>query len=659
MATKTRLQSAVELMRQGRLAEARAKLLKEVRLAPQSGAALGLLGAVTFEAGKHDEAIGYLRQAARLSPSAPGPALNLGKALLEGRRPHAAAETLKDVVGRWPEMAEARFSYGNALMVLARHEQAAEEYRAAIRLSPSHIGAHANLALVLMTLQDHAAALSICERLVELAPDSATGQLLSTMARQMLCLWDGRETRLAQAARLLQQGHTALGMGFVGLLLWDDAGLHRRCAELETGLFAKGTAAAPVKPSIRPSSAAGGKIRVAYVSADFRCHPMGRLTAALIEGHDRDRFETIGVSLGKDDKSAERQRLIEAFDRFLDVSADARVGAGDSGDDRADRSSADAIIAALRALDIDIAVDLMGHTHSAKPSIYLRRVAPVQVNYLGYPGTTAIDAMDYVVVDPFIAAGTLRETASEKLAILPDCYQCNDGLAPTPADPPSRSSCGLPEQGLVLCCFNDAKKITPEVFDLWMRILREVHGSVLWLLKPWSGADATLRNEAGRRGVDPARLIFADRVGYEAHVARNGVPDLHLDTFPYNAHTTATDALRAGCPILTRAGTSFPARVCGSLLTTIGVPELITDSAEDYEALALRLARDRALLADLRRRIEQGRAASPLFDPSRFCRNIERAYTAMVARSRAGEPPEELDVRTLTGAPSGGLGPNP
>jgi predicted O-linked N-acetylglucosamine transferase (SPINDLY family) len=259
--------------------------------------------------------------------------------------------------------------------------------------------------------------------------------------------------------------------------------------------------------------------------------------------------------------------------------------------------------------------------------------------------------MDYLVVDPVIAAGGIRHTATEKLAILPHCWLPGDGWAPTLVEPPSRASCGLPEDGFVFCSFNERRKLTPQVFDLWMRIMRQVEGSVLWLRRPPASAAAALRAEADRRGIHPGRIIFADRVAsHELHIARNGVPDLHLDTFPYNAHTTANDALRAGAPILTRVGTSFPARVCGGLLTTIGVPELITYRVDEYEALAVRLAHDKALLSSLRHRIEEGRACSPLFDVPRYCRNIERAYEAMVELSRAGKPPQEIDVRALVSA---------
>jgi protein O-GlcNAc transferase len=629
VATKTRLQVAVELLSQGRLAEARTRLIKELRLTPQSAQALELLGIAAFEMGNYEEAIGHLRRAGQLASSSPGPRLNLGKALLQAGRTDEAAVILEEAVRRWPQIAEGHHSLGNALLGQGKPAEAAEAYNAAIRLAPTNPGPYANLALALSDLHEHEASCEVCERLLALDPNSGAGAYLLARNRQMLCAWDGYEAHLDRFAKLIERGYAELGMALASMRFWDNAELHRRCAELA---LRDRTAGRKTPPAPKLTARKSGRIRVGYASADFRAHPTTWLIAGLIEGHDRERFEIVGISYGEDDNSDERHRMARAFDRFIDVR----------------EQSPDAVVRAMRGMEIDIAVDLMGHTRDALSELFLHRVAPVQVSYLGFPGTSAVEAMDYIVVDPFIAGGALRDTATEKLAILPDCYQCNDRWEMPPAEPPSRSSCGLPEDGFVFCSFNQRQKITPDVFDQWMRILRQVQGSVLWLLKPpRDGTAANLCREAERRGVDPRRIVFADRVGNEQHIARNGVPDLHLDTFPYNAHTTASDALRAGCPILTRCGTSFPARVCGSLLTTIGVPELITYNPEEYEALAVRLARDKALLSGVRRRIEEGRARSPLFDVARYCRNIERAYQAMVELSRAGKPPQEIDVRAL------------
>jgi predicted O-linked N-acetylglucosamine transferase (SPINDLY family) len=363
---------------------------------------------------------------------------------------------------------------------------------------------------------------------------------------------------------------------------------------------------------------------------------MSGLITGVFEAHDRSRFETIGVSLSKDDGSPERRRIEKAFDSFLDVHA----------------SKPEAVTQLLRERKIDIAVDLMGHTLEARPEIFAGRAAPVQVSYLGFPGTLAMPAIDYMVVDGFIATDELRRTSTEKLVILPDCYWCNDSKRKAVAapDPRQRAAWGLPEDAFVFASFNQLRKITPEVFDVWMRILRQVDGSVLWLLatteKPVAEkAASNLKAEAARRGVNPGRLIFAERTEPDMHAARVALADLHIDTFPYTSHTTANDVLWAGCPIMTRVGVGFASRVCGSLLTAIGAPDLITSSWTDYEALAVALARDPARLEAIRARIREGRAKSPLFDTTRFCRNLEAAYQVMLETSAAGRPPAEIDLR--------------
>jgi predicted O-linked N-acetylglucosamine transferase (SPINDLY family) len=642
MATKTRLQVAAELLGQGRLAEAKARLVKEVRLAPRSAPASELLGAVLFEMGSHAEAVQHLHRAMRLAPDAPGPHLNLGKALVAVGRLDEATDILAGAVRRWPRIPEGRHSYGNVLLARGQLRAALEEFRAAIALAPKAANLYVNLALAHSELNEHEKVCEVAEQLLRLDPGSAPGTFLLVRSRQMLCDWDGCDARLAAFQEHVRQGRFERGMPLLCMLFWDDAAFHRLCADLATKHYTAAHRAA--LPLSGKAARRAERIRIAYVSADFNRHPVTRVIAGLIEAHDRHRFEVVGISIGKDDKSPERRRMEQAFDRFVDVHG----------------QPTDAIVRSMREMEVDIAVDLMGYTQDGRPEIFVSRTAPIQAGYLGFPGTSGLASMDYLIVDPFIAAGELRATATEKLVILPESYMCGDRLGGEPAEPPTRAGSGLPEDAFVLCSFNDRRKLTPEVFDLWMRILRRIERGVLWLAKPPEAAMAALRREAEARGVNPNRILFADRVPSHAqHIARNALPDLHLDTFPYNAHTVATDALRAGCPILTRAGASFPARVCGGLLTTIGVPELITHSAEAYEAMAVRLADEPDLLAGLRRRIARGRIESPIFDPARFARSVERAYEAMVSLSRAGKPPAEIDVRALVGSRAYSAGTSP
>jgi predicted O-linked N-acetylglucosamine transferase (SPINDLY family) len=365
----------------------------------------------------------------------------------------------------------------------------------------------------------------------------------------------------------------------------------------------------------------------------LRDHAVSLLAAGLFERHDRNRFETIAISLGPATPSAMRMRLEAAFDRFIDA-----------------RGLDDVEVARLvRDLEIEIAVDLNGNTEGARPAVFARRPAPVQVNYLGYAGTMGTSHWDYIVADRFVIPEDSRHAYVEQVVELPDSFMVNDDRREISERVRSRAEEGLPENGLVFCCFNNAYKITPDVFDIWMLLLRRIEGSVLWLSSLHAAGAANLRREAETRGVAADRLVFAPKVAHnEDHLARIRLADLFLDTLHYNAHVTAADALWAGVPVLTCSGASFASRVAGSLLGAVGLPELITASRSDYEMLALRLARDPEMLSSLRQRLARNRASFPLFDTARFTRHLEAAYTTMWERSQRGEPPRGFAVAPIT-----------
>jgi predicted O-linked N-acetylglucosamine transferase (SPINDLY family) len=302
------------------------------------------------------------------------------------------------------------------------------------------------------------------------------------------------------------------------------------------------------------------------------------------------------------------------------------------------------LVAWIRKSEVDILVDLAGHTQGGRPGVLAARAAPVQVTYLGFPGTTGIPAVDYVIADHFVAPPGRDAGYSERVVRLPDCFQANDDRRWQPPVVPSRSVVGLPDRGFVFCAFNNPYKLNPETFEVWMRLLAAVPASILWLIADQPGVPATLRQEAGKRGVAGDRLVFANRVPYPDHLVRLAAADLFLDTLPFNAGTTASDVLWAGLPLVTCAGRSFAARMAGSLLRAIGLPELVTESLGDYEALALRLARSPDALTDIRSRLVRNRATAALFDTARFCRNLESAYVAMWERAEAGRPAEALAV---------------
>jgi predicted O-linked N-acetylglucosamine transferase (SPINDLY family) len=370
------------------------------------------------------------------------------------------------------------------------------------------------------------------------------------------------------------------------------------------------------------------KITLGYLSADFHRHATAYLTAELFEKHDRRRFEVVGYSYGPDDGSPMRRRLIKAFDRFSDLKDASFV-------ESAERIAAD---------EVDILVDLKGHTKGARTEILSLRPAPIQVNYLGYPGTMGAPFMDYILVDDFVVPADQQPFFTERLVHLPGCYQVNDSQREISPHTPSRAECGLPEDGFVFCSFNNSYKITPEMFDVWMGLLKAVPGSVLWLLEANRFAPGNLRREAETRGVAAQRLVFARPVPLPEHLARHRLADLFLDTFPVNAHTTASDALWAGCPVLTMAGETFVSRVAGSLLRAVGLPELITKSLEDYQTMALRLARNASVLSELRAKLAANRKTSRLFDAGQFARGVEEAYLTMWEICASGQQPRAFTV---------------
>jgi predicted O-linked N-acetylglucosamine transferase (SPINDLY family) len=375
----------------------------------------------------------------------------------------------------------------------------------------------------------------------------------------------------------------------------------------------------------------GDRIRVAYVSGDFRAHPLSQLMPGIFEQHDRSRFEVFGFSTGPDDGSPQRARVAAAFEHFVNVF--------DRGDDE--------IAAAIHERGIDIAVDLGGLTSGGRMRAFARRPAPVQVSYLGFPGPSGAPYLDYILADAIVIPPDQAAFYSEKPVWLPDTYYPNDDKRPIAPKQIGRSEAGLPRDGFVFCCFNNAYKLNPATFGAWMRMLLAVPGSVLWLYRSNPAMETNLRREASARGVDPARLVFAANLPPEQHLARHGLADLCLDTGPYNAHTTACDALWTGVPIVTWLGETFPSRVAGSVLHAIGLDELVAPSFAAYEALAIDLARNPVRLSRIRTKLADNRNTTPLFDTRRLTRHIESAYVTMAGRHRRGEPPAAFSVAPI------------
>jgi protein O-GlcNAc transferase len=518
--------------------------------------------------------------------------------------------------------ADALINYGGLLFALGRLDEASAALVQACEYAPEISDAHTGLAIVLARQRHEDEALKVYRRGLKLPDPSSEAYAQYVRLKQKVCDWRELDIELGQVAEIVRSGGKVLPFLLLGMS--DEPGLHQRCARAWAEQFAVPEA----RRLGRAPRRRGGRMRIGFLSGDFRIHPMAALMPELFERFDRARCEIIGYSIGPDDGSALRRRLEKSFDRFADLRAA-------SDEDAARRIAGDGV---------DILVDLMGYTDHARPRILAFRPAPVQVSYLCYAGTLGADFIDYLLADAAVVPPAQQAFYDEKLVYLPHCYLASDTKRPIAPATPTRAQCGLPEAGFVFGCFNNSFKISRAMFDVWMRLLHAVRGSVLWLLESSELATVNLQREAASRGIEPSRLVFAPWRDGPEHLARQRLADLFLDTLPYNAHTTGNDALLAGLPVLTCLGRGFAGRVAASQLRALGIPELVAESLADYEAAALRLARAPEELAALRQRVEEGRHTAPLFDMARLTRDVETAFAEMLRLYDAGEAPRGFAV---------------
>ena len=607
----------------GRIDEALRSYDEALRLRPGYVDAHYNRGVALQDLGRFEEAAQSYGRALKLQPTFAEAHYNTGNVLFELKRFEEALKSFDSALRIRDSFAEAHNNRGNALLDLGRLQEALRSYERALQILPNLANAHNNRGNALSLLKRPQEALASYERTLSLDPDFPWVRGARLYAKLLLCNWDGIDAAVQDLIARVALAKRAT-RPFTVLALSDDPSLHRRVAEMSasTAELAPRPLAAPPK---RPRSP---RIIIGYYSADYQNHATANLMAELFELHDRRHFEIIGFSYGSPTHDPMRQRLLGAFDRFVEV-----------------RSNSDREIAQLsRELKVDIAVDLKGFTQDSRPGVFAHRAAPIQVNYLGYPGTVGGGHMDYIVADRTLIPPQHRQHYSEHVIYLPNSYQANDRKRPLPTEHPTRADLGLPQSGFVFCSFNSCYKITPAIFDSWMRILQQVKHSILWLLTDSGAAAGALRREAARRGVSADRLVFAPQLPLARHLARYRVADLFLDTFPCGGHTTASDALWVGLPVVTRLGDSFAARVAASLLTAIGLPELITSSAAQYEALAVELATDPLRLAAVRTKLDLNRPTAPLFDTPRFTRDLEQGYVLVYERYLAGLAPEDTIV---------------
>jgi len=606
-----------------RPAEAMERFSQALKINPSIADTWNNRGTVFNDLKRYNDAIGDFDRAIQLNPQYAEAFFNRGKSLTLLRRLDEAASAFETALALNPGLAEAWLGRGNVFLERKQFDDALAAYDRALALKTDLAEAWFGCGNICYRLKRHEAAAEAYARVLVIDPQHPFTKGALLHQRMASCDWNGVDALIAEIDRDISSGKLS-GEPFG----WQGVAKSPRSLRLCAELLNAERYPAKTKDSPRPALADRKKIRIGYSSGELRDHATSQLIVGVLERHDKSRFEIYGFDGGWDDRSDIRRRIEAAVSGIVDIR----------------RLSDESAAAVIRDHQIDILVNLNGYFGEERTGVFAERPAPIQVNYLGFPGTLGAAYMDYIIADQCVIPPGEDAFYAEKVVYLPECYQANDEKKEIAARIFSRTECGLPEQGFVFCCFNNNYKITPDVFDCWMRILTHVEGSVLWLLEDNASAVSNLRKEAAARGVNPERLVFAKRMSLPDHLARHRLADLFLDTLPYNAHTTASDALWAGLPVLTQIGETFPGRVAASLLQAIGLAELITSTPEAYQDLAIELAANPQKSAAIKRKLADNRLTGSLFDTQLFTRRIEAAYNAMYERYLAGLPPDHIYV---------------
>lgn len=589
---------------------------------PQDSRAYNNLGATWAAMGRHREAIEAIRKAIALDPHYAQAHFNLG----------ASLQALGDRVGAFrgfvraieldPEHDEAFYYLGMEHQDAGRLNEALACYLRSCELNPNAAHVFAAMGRALQELKRPREAEQAFEKALSLESDDSVVRALLLQLLAANCDWDRLAARQSTIPTLGVEGDPVPPFTMLAL----DGDPHRQRRRSENYAAASFSAIAPLPPVPRPA-ARPGRLRIGYFSSDFHDHPVFHCTARMFELHDRSGFEVHAYALGPARAGALRDRAAAAFDGFHEI--------GHLGDHE--------IAQLVRTHGIDIAIDLNGYTEHHRLGVFARRPAPVQMTYLGYPGTLGTSFIDYLIADRIVVPDRHRDAYAERLIYLPNAYQATDNSRAVPEPTISRSHVGLPD-GFVFCCFNSSYKISSAAFDTWMEILKQIEGSVLWLSAASGTVERNLKGECAKRGVDPDRLVIAPRASHRDYLQRLTLADLFLDTFTYTAHGTASDALWAGVPLVTMTGEGFPSRVATTLLCAAGLSELATDNERNYAELALALARDPARLAAIRARLAASRTSAPLFDSEQFAKDMEQAFDLAFARFVSGQEPADIAV---------------
>ena len=597
---------------------------KSLKIAPNQPNALNNLGVVLLGLNRPDEALIRFDSAITFQASYAEAHSNRGNALNDLNRPKDALESYDRAISINPNYAKAHSNRGNILKDLNRLNEAIESYDHAITFMPNYANAYSNRGDAFKELNQLEKAIESYEYSIQLNPDTEfiLGELFK--AKMSLCSWSGLANRIEEIKTKVNNNEKA-SSPFSLLAAIDDPKLQRQSAKIYVkAKYPKNNILPKIECQTKSS-----KIQIGYFSADFRDHAISHLTAELYEIHDRGQFEIHAFSFGPDTKDEFNLRIKAGVDYFHDV-----------------QSLSDKDVALLsRSERIDIAVDLGGFTKNSRTGIFAMRAAPVQVNYLGYPGTMAADYMDYIIADHTIIPEDKKHHYSESIAYLPYSYMVTDSKTKSPTIQFTREDAGLPVNGFVFCCFNQHYKITPITFSIWMKILIQVEGSILWLSDTNRSVISNLKLEAIKNGVEGDRLIFAPRLAFkEDHLSRMQLADLFLDTLPYNAHTTSSDALRMGVPVLTCIGKSFTSRVASSLLNAVNLPELIVTSQDQYESFAIKLATNSEEFKSIKNKLVNNLSTAPLYDTKLFAKHLEYAFIKMNEKYYKGIDPEDIYV---------------
>jgi predicted O-linked N-acetylglucosamine transferase (SPINDLY family) len=581
-------------------------------------------GNVLKELKRFDEVTQSYDRAIQQKPDYHEAHYNRGIALQELKRLDEALQSYDRAIQLQPDYPEVLNNRGTALHELKRFDEALQSYDRAILLKPDNPEAYYNRGTTLQDLKRFDEALQDYNLAIQLKPDNYFWSGNRFYVKLTCCGWDDFDKHKSEMVDGIVNNKKVMSP-FVALLLTDSPDIQKQSAKIWTKeiCFSSNAASNTAKYPLHD------KIRLGYFSADYRDHPVSHLIAEMLEMHDCSKYELYGFSFGPESNDPWRIRTQKSFDRFFDV-----------------RFMSDQDVSMLaRDHQIDIAIDLMGFTADSRSNIFAGRAAPVQVNYLGYPGTMGAEFIDYIIADSTIIPESDRHHYTEKVVHLPDCFQANSRTRDVSQKILTKAELNLPQDGFVFCCFNNNNKITPTMFDSWMRILRQVDESVLWLFESNRWAADNLRMEAEKRGIHADRLVFAKKLPFiEDHLNRIRHADLFLDTLPYNAHATASDALRMGVPLVTHAGNAFVGRVAASLLNTLDLGELITHSADEYEKIAVDLAINRERLQRIKEKLNANIQTSSLYDSVLFTRHIEKAYELMYERYRNDLEPDHIVV---------------